>query len=130
METNKASGPDGFPAEFYKTFWGILKGDLMAMFAQFQEGNLPLFKLNFGVITLLPKKENAVQIQPYHHICLLNVSFKKITKFGTNWVMEVAQKVVSRTQMAFLPGRHIMERVLIFHKTVYEFHRRKWMVFS
>ena len=32
----------------------------MAMFVQLQGGDLPLFRLNFGVITLLPKKENAV----------------------------------------------------------------------
>ena len=56
MELNKAPGPDGFPAEFYKTFWGVIRDDLMAMFDQLRQGNLPLYKLNFGVITLLPKK--------------------------------------------------------------------------
>jgi hypothetical protein len=34
----------------------------MAMFVQLQQGDLPLYKLNFDVITLLPKKKNAVQI--------------------------------------------------------------------
>jgi hypothetical protein len=76
MELNKAAGPDGFPAEFYQTFWEVIKDDLMAMFVQFQQGTLPLYKLNFGVITLLPKKENVVQIQQYSPICLLNVSLK------------------------------------------------------
>ena len=60
MELNKAPGPDGFLAEFYKTFWEVIRDDLMAMFFQLKQGNLPLYKLNFGVITLLPKKENAV----------------------------------------------------------------------
>ena len=63
METNKAPGLDGFPAEFYQKIWGVIKEDLMSMFFQLQQGNFPLFRLNFGVITLLPKKENAVQIQ-------------------------------------------------------------------
>ena len=75
MEHNKSPGPDGFPAEFYQKFWNVIKGDLMAMFKQLQEGNLPLFKLNFGVITLLPKKEDACRIEQYRPICLLNVSF-------------------------------------------------------
>ena len=57
MELNKASGPDGFPVEFYQTFWEVIKEDLMAMFSQFHQGGLPLYKLNFGVITLLSKKE-------------------------------------------------------------------------
>jgi hypothetical protein len=63
MEHNKAPRPDGFPAEFYKYFWEVIKDDLMEMFMQLQRVELPLYKLNFGVITLLPKKENVVQIQ-------------------------------------------------------------------
>ena len=63
MEHNKAPGPYGFPTEFYQKNWTVIKDDLMAMFAQLHQGELPLFKLNFGVITLLSKKENAVQIQ-------------------------------------------------------------------
>jgi hypothetical protein len=59
MEHNKSPGPDGFPAEFYQQFWGVIKNDLMALFECFQRGDLPLYKLNFGVITLLHKKENG-----------------------------------------------------------------------
>ena len=59
MELNKAPGPDGFPVEFYKTFWEVIRDDLMALFVQLKQGNLPLFKLNFGVITLLPKKRKC-----------------------------------------------------------------------
>jgi hypothetical protein len=56
MEKNKAPGPDGFLAEFYQTFWEVLKDDLMGMFFKFQQGDLPLYKLNYGTIILLPKK--------------------------------------------------------------------------
>jgi hypothetical protein len=125
MEKNKAPGPDGFPAEFYQCFWEVIKPDLMAMFAAFQEGHLPLFHLNFGTIILLPKKENAVQIEQYRPICLLNVSFKVFTKVGTNRVTEVAHKVVRPTQTAFMPGRHILEGVVVLHETIHELHRNK-----
>jgi hypothetical protein len=57
MEHNKSRGPDGFPTEFYQQFWEIIKCDLMALFECFQKGRLPLYKLNFGVITLLPKRK-------------------------------------------------------------------------
>lgn len=76
MVLNNAPGPDGFPAEFYQKIWDVIKGDLMPMFYQLHSGELQLFKSNFGVIILLPKKENAVQIQQYRPIFLLNVSFK------------------------------------------------------
>jgi hypothetical protein len=87
---NKAPGPDGFPAEFYQTFWGAIKSGLMKMFAAYHKGELPMFNLNFGTIILLPKKENATQIEQYRPICLLNVSFKIFTKVGTNRISEVA----------------------------------------
>jgi hypothetical protein len=32
MEHNKAPGLDGFPAEFYQVFWGIIKADLLLSF--------------------------------------------------------------------------------------------------
>ena len=97
MEHNKAPGPDGFPAEFYQKFWDVIKSDLMAMFQELKNGDLPLFKLNFGVITLLPKKEDASHIEQYRPICLLNVSFKIFTKVGTNRVSSIAQKVIHPT---------------------------------
>jgi len=56
MEHNKAPGPDGFLAEFYQVFCDLIKLDLMSLFNDFQEGNLPLHSLNFGNIILLPKK--------------------------------------------------------------------------
>ena len=125
MEHNKAPGPDGFPAEFYQVFWEIIKGDLMSLFKDFHEECLPLFSLNFGVITLLPKTSDAKQIQQYRPICLLNVSFKIFTKAGTNRLNRVAQQVVNPCQSAFMPGRNIMEGAVILHETIHELHTKK-----
>jgi hypothetical protein len=75
MQHNKASGPDGFPVEFFQAFWDLIKTELMALFEEFHAGNLPLYNLNFGMIILLPKCKDALTIQQYKHICLLNVSF-------------------------------------------------------
>jgi hypothetical protein len=105
MKKNKAPGPDGFPAEFYQVFWDTIKDDMMAMFYQLQSGDLPLFRLNFGIITLLPKKEDASRIEQYRPICLLNVSFKIFTKVGANCITGMAQKIIKPTQTAFIPGR-------------------------
>jgi hypothetical protein len=97
----------------------------MAMFTQLQQGVLPLYKLNLGVITLLPKREDAVQIQQYRSICLLNVSFKIFTKVGTNRVTGIAHNVIRPSQTAFMPGRHILEGVVVLHETIHELHRKK-----
>jgi hypothetical protein len=46
MEHNKAPGPDDFLAEFYQACWEIIKDDLMELFREFYNDNLPLFSLN------------------------------------------------------------------------------------
>ena len=90
MEHNKAPGPDGFPAEFFQFFWETIKADLLELFVEFHKGELPLHSLNFGVITLLPKKKDTTKVQQYRTICLLNVSFKIFTKVLTNRLSTIA----------------------------------------
>ena len=124
MEHNKAPSPDGFPAEFYQVFWDVIKDDMLDLFRDFHNGTLSLFSLNFSTIILLPKCAEAMKIQQYRPICLLNVSFKIFTKVATNRIMSVAQKVISPTQTAFIPGRNIMEGVVILHETMHELHRK------
>ena len=41
MKNNKAPGPDGFPAEFYKKCWHIIKGDILSLFNDLFAGQLP-----------------------------------------------------------------------------------------
>ena len=77
---NKAAGPDGFNIEFYQHYWDLVKEDMLALLEEFYEHNLDLDRLNYGVISLLPKGSDADRIQKYRPICLLNVTFKIITK--------------------------------------------------
>ena len=96
----------------------------MSIDTRIMYGDLPLFKLNFGTITLLPKKEDASRIEQYRPICLLNVSFKVFTKVGTNRVTSIASRVIRPTQSAFLPGRNILEGVVVLHETIHELKRK------
>jgi hypothetical protein len=125
MKHNKAHGPDGFPAKIYQIFWEIIKGDLMALFKDFYEDKLPLFSLNFGTIMLLPKQKEAAHIKQFHPICLLNMSFKIFTKLMVNRMIAIASKLISPSQMAFIPDRNIMEGVVMLHETINEIHRKK-----
>ena len=48
-----------------KVFWEVIKDDLVALFADFYNEDLNLFSLNFGIITLIPKVQEATKIQQY-----------------------------------------------------------------
>jgi hypothetical protein len=86
-------------------FWETIKYDLMALFRDMYQQNLATYSLNFRSITHLPKKCDVVKIQDYRPICLLNVSFKILTKVITNRIGLVAEKVIHPSQMTFLTGR-------------------------
>jgi hypothetical protein len=105
----------------------VIKEDILALFHEFHKETLDLFSLNFGIITLIPKIENATKIQKYRPICVLNVSFKIFTKVGTNRLNKVEKTVVSPTQTAFMLGRNIMEGVVILHETIHELHTKNLM---
>ena len=97
----------------------------MPMFQDFFAGQLQLFHLNFGTITLLPKKVEAIRIEQFRPIYLLNVSFNFFTKVATNRLTQIAHLVVQPTQSAFMPGRHILEGVVVLHETIHEIHTKK-----
>jgi hypothetical protein len=130
MEHNKAPGLDGFPVEFYQVFWEVIKDDLLHLFTNLHREALDLYCLNFGIITLIPKIQKATQIQQYRPICVRDMSFKIFTKVGTNRLNMIAKIVVGPTQTAFMPGRNIMEGVVILHETIHELHTKKRESFS
>ncbi|WVZ50896.1 LOW QUALITY PROTEIN: hypothetical protein U9M48_002103 [Paspalum notatum var. saurae] len=95
----------------------------MCMFGDLSKGELPLFSLNFGVITLIPKVQEANLIQQYQPICLLNL--QNLTKVATLRLNVVADHVINPSQTAFMKGRNILEGVVILHETVHELHKKK-----
>jgi hypothetical protein len=53
------------------------------------------------------------------------VDYKWITKVLMKRLTAVADSVVSMTQTAFIPGRNILEGVVILHETMHDLKRRK-----
>ncbi len=95
------------------------------MVNDFHKGLVDIDRLNFGVINLIPKIKDAAHIQKYRPICLLNVSFKIITKVLMNRITEIMTYIISKNQTAFLKNRFIMEGVLILHEILNSLHQKK-----
>jgi hypothetical protein len=62
-----APGLDGVSFLFYQRFWDLIKNDLLAMFNDFHQGRLDLYRLNFSMITLIPKEEGARSMKKFSH---------------------------------------------------------------
>jgi hypothetical protein len=95
MEKNKAAGPDGIPIEFCQECWDIIKNDLMVVFHDFYDHKIDLDRINYGVITLIPKGDEAHIIQKFRSICLLQVLFEIFTKTLTVGVVPAMDKLLS-----------------------------------
>jgi hypothetical protein len=52
------------------------------------------------------------------------VSFKIFTKVGTNRVTRITHTIIKPTQSAFIPGRNILEGVVVLHEAIHELHRK------
>jgi hypothetical protein len=85
----------------------VIKGEIMGMVKDFNSGTLDLKRLNYGVITLVPKVKEANSIRQYRPICLLNVDFKLFPKLLNDRLTPIANVLVSETQTTFLKGSAI-----------------------
>ena len=78
-----APRPDGLTFLFYQKFWDLIKHDIVRMFQDFHKGELSLRRLNFAMLTLIPKVDNANNMKFFRSISLINFSFKIFSKVFT-----------------------------------------------
>ena len=104
-----APSPDGFSFLFYQVFWDLIKVDLMNLIGVFEQGDLNLDRLNYAMITLIPKEPEAKVLKKFRPISLINCSFKIFSKLLNNRMVRVADRLVASNQTTFIKGRFILE---------------------
>jgi hypothetical protein len=66
MKAKSAPGSNGLTVTFFRKFWRYLeKKDFMQMVHDFNRNTLDLKRLNYGVITLVPKVKEANTVRQY-----------------------------------------------------------------
>jgi hypothetical protein len=124
LKHNSAPGPDGIPAEFFQDFWELIHIELWNLFKDFYDGVLDIKRLNFGLVTLIPKVDNPTDMRNFRPICLLNVCYKIITKVLTNRLASCITKVISIHQYGFIKGRYIMDGVVSLNEILHEVKKK------
>jgi hypothetical protein len=99
-----AHGPDGFSFLFYQKFWLLIKEDFMALVRDFERGVLDVARLNFYIITLIPKELDAIHMKKFRPISLGNCSLKITTKAITNRIAPIGNTAISENQTTFIKG--------------------------
>ena len=94
FEDNKSPGEDEFTAEFYKHFFDLVGTDLINSLNQaFEVGELSISQQR-GVITLIPKDSDLLNLQNWRPITLFNIDYKIASKTLAKRIENVLPKLV------------------------------------
>lgn len=124
MPSSKALGPDGFPAEFYRASWDIIKQDFfIAVQSFFMYSFLPR-GVNAKILTLIPKHGEAKEIKDYRPISCCNILYKVISKILANRLKVLLPELIEPNQCAFVKGRLLLENFLLATELVKDYHKQ------
>ena len=113
LNGDKALGPEGFSMAFFQACWDFLSVDIMKMFGAFHARALFKKSLNASFISLILKVPSAIDLKDFHLISLVGGIYKIIAKVLANRLKIVLDKIISKSQSAFIKGRQILDPILI-----------------
>jgi hypothetical protein len=95
------------------------------MFKDWNNGELDLFRLNFSLLTLIPKEQDAKTIQKFRPIALTNCSFNFFSKCVTNRLGPISEDLIAPNQTTFIKDRFILESVVSAHEIIHDAVQKK-----
>lgn len=113
LNTGKAPGLDGLPAEFFQTMWNIIGTDLHSVFFEcFSQGRLPV-SCRRAVLTLLPKKGDLGYLKNWRPVSLLCADFKILSRALANRLKECMASLIHEDQSYCVPKRTIFDNLFL-----------------
>jgi hypothetical protein len=92
----------------------------MALVRSFEKGEVNIARINYAMIILIPKEEEARSLKKFRPISLINYSFKIFAKALNNRLEAICDRLLAPNQMAFVKGRYILESVVATHEILHD----------
>ncbi|XP_065859834.1 uncharacterized protein [Euphorbia lathyris] len=121
----KAPGIDGIPASFYHKHWDTVKEGIYSFIIGVFSGSNDIRLVNKTLLVLIPKIEKPSSFLQMRPISLCNVLYKAITKIVANRIRRILPEIISQNQGSFVPGRQMMDNVVIAQEMVHSMKMRK-----
>ena len=98
---------------FFHKCWKVVEVDVMAVFKHFHRYFEFEWSLNASLLSLIPKKNNAINIKDFRPISLVGSADKLLSKVLANRLRVVLDNLISESQNSFVAVRQILHSVLI-----------------
>jgi hypothetical protein len=92
----------------------------MAVVRGFKKGEVNIARINYAMIILIPKEEEANDLKKFRPISLINCSFKIVAKALNNRLEAICDRLLASNQTAFIKGRYILESVVAAHEIIHD----------
>ena len=94
MKGDKAPGFEGFTMAFFQKCWCVMEIDVMVFFDHFHRSLEFEWSLNASFLSLIPKKNNAVNIKDFRPISLVGSVYKLLSKVLANRLRRALDKLI------------------------------------
>lgn len=114
LPQNKAPGPDGFNAFFFRSAWDIVGIDVIEVVKEFLKvAQCSMLKaMNTTIIAMIPKVPNPIFIKDFPISCC-NTVYKVIFKLLANCLKQILPNNISECQSAFMESGAISDNIFL-----------------
>lgn len=119
-------GPDGISYEFYTHCFDIIKNDLLKLFNTYYiNEEYPPGLFTSGIITLIPKKGDKLDLQNKRPISMLNTDYKLFTKILWNRIQPILEKLIGPGQAACVKDSSCIHNLKLLRNVLIKANKSK-----
>ncbi|KAF3772852.1 reverse transcriptase-like protein [Nymphaea thermarum] len=122
LGSGKAPGIDGFPVEFFRTFWEACSADVFALCDEFATNSIFLKEFNRATCVLVPKRPNPSDVTHFCPISILGTPYKIIAKLLSLRLAPIMSSLINPFQVAFIKGRRLQDAVVLTNEVVHSLY--------
>lgn len=112
-------GHDEIPVEVFSKLWHIIGHNFYKMILRGIEKGILHEWMTKGLISLIPKKGNAKDLNHWRPITLLTTAYKIFAKTLQLRLQPVLREIISPEQTIFLPLRFIPDKIGLTQETIH-----------
>lgn len=128
MQPLKAPGVDGLHALFYQSQWQFVGTSVCKFIKDTFEGQPLPNEINETLIVLIPKTSHPTSMKFFRPISVRPFIYKTVTKILANRLKIILPDNIGPQQTSFVPGRNIMENVVLAHEIIHSMRRKRGKV--